>query len=72
MSNNNTGRTKSPEIESPVCPSPLSKTGRKTLGHGSGGKIMRDLIRDLFLLPLDNPALCASKDAGLSSLALDL
>jgi hydrogenase expression/formation protein HypE len=34
------------------------------MGHGSGGKMMNDLIRDTFLPPLDNPILRVGDDAG--------
>src|SRR5512142_2239493 len=39
------------------CPAPI--TDRKTivLGHGSGGKLSAQLIRDLFLPAFDNPLL---------------
>ncbi len=35
------------------------------MGHGSGGKLSRDLINTLFLPPLDNPVLRAGNDAGI-------
>jgi hydrogenase expression/formation protein HypE len=35
------------------------------LGHGSGGKMMNDLIESLFLPPFDNPVLRAGDDAGI-------
>lgn len=54
----------SPPLESPYCPAPLPHTGRITLGHGSGGKLMHDLIRHVFQPPLANPALAAGDDAG--------
>lgn len=34
------------------------------MGHGSGGKMMHDLIARLFLPPLDNPILRAGDDSG--------
>jgi hydrogenase expression/formation protein HypE len=34
------------------------------MGHGSGGKMMNDLIAKTFLPPLDNPVLRAGNDAG--------
>lgn len=36
-----------------------------TLSHGSGGKLMRDLIKDLFLKNLDNPFLNKMEDSAL-------
>jgi hydrogenase expression/formation protein HypE len=46
---------------------PLTHTERITLGHGSGGKMMHDLIHNVFQPPLDNPALSAGDDAGVVS-----
>lgn len=46
------------------CPLPIRQRGRILLGHGSGGKLMHDLIGDLFVRPLGNPVLCAGNDAG--------
>ena len=51
-------------MSGPVCPIPLSHKDKILLGHGSGGKMMNDLIRHTFLPPLDNPALRAGDDAG--------
>jgi len=51
-------------MEGPVCPVPLQHTQKIMLGHGSGGKMMGDLIAKTFLPPLDNPALRAGNDAG--------
>ncbi|MFN2114202.1 MAG: hydrogenase expression/formation protein HypE [Anaerolineae bacterium] len=48
----------------PVCPVPLTHGDRIVLGHGSGGKMMTDLIARHFLPPLDNPALRVGDDAG--------
>jgi hydrogenase expression/formation protein HypE len=56
--------TENPHIEGPVCPVPLQHGETIVLGHGSGGKMMNDLIRKTFLPPLDNPALRAGDDAG--------
>jgi hydrogenase expression/formation protein HypE len=54
-----------PTMQGPVCPLPLTHSERIVLGHGSGGKLMYDLIAKTFLPPLDNPALKAGNDAGL-------
>jgi hydrogenase expression/formation protein HypE len=54
-----------PSMEGPVCPIPLSHHKRIVLGHGSGGKLMNDLIANTFLPPLDNPTLRAGDDAGI-------
>lgn len=48
----------------PVCPVPLQHSEKIMMGHGSGGKMMQDLIAKTFLPPLDNPALRAGNDAG--------
>jgi hydrogenase expression/formation protein HypE len=55
---------KIPEMTGPVCPVPLSHKRQIVLGHGSGGKLMKDLIKNTFLPPLDNPVLRAGDDAG--------
>jgi hydrogenase expression/formation protein HypE len=51
-------------IEGMLCPTPLSHGGRIVMGHGSGGKLMHDLIRQAFLPTWDNPILSAGDDAG--------
>jgi len=53
-----------PSMTGPVCPIPLTHNDKVLLGHGSGGKMMNDLIKNVFLPPLDNPALRAGDDAG--------
>lgn len=56
-----------PAMEGPVCPVPLKHSETIMMGHGSGGKMMQDLIATTFLPPLDNPALRAGNDAGVVS-----
>ncbi|HDD62337.1 MAG TPA: hydrogenase expression/formation protein HypE [Chloroflexi bacterium] len=51
-------------MESPICPLPRKLTDKIVQGHGSGGKMMADLIKDVFYPPLANPALLAGDDAG--------
>ena len=51
-----------PAFEGPMCPLPLSHTERIVLGHGSGGRMTRDLIRTLFQAHLGNPYLEAGND----------
>ncbi len=58
-----------PSLEGPVCPVPRSHKDKIVLGHGSGGKMTSDLIRDIFYPPLSNPALLAGNDAGIVELA---
>ena len=57
-----------PPLEGPVCPLPLSHQDKIVLGHGSGGKMMADLIKEKFYPPLANPALMAGNDAGVVEL----
>lgn len=40
-----------------TCPAPLPSNGRIVLGHGSGGKLSAELMRDLFLPLFSNPVL---------------
>ncbi len=41
----------------PACPVPAQDVERVQLGHGSGGKLSRQLLRDRFLPRFSNPAL---------------
>jgi hydrogenase expression/formation protein HypE len=56
---------KTPIMTGPVCPVPLAHRSQIMLGHGSGGKMMNDLIRTSFLPKLDNQILRAGDDAGI-------
>lgn len=51
-------------MEGAVCPVPLQHSEKIVMGHGSGGKMMHDLIAKSFLPPLENPILAAGNDAG--------
>jgi len=62
MSNQN---IKNPTMQGAVCPLPLEHLDHILLGHGSGGKMTHDLIQNLFLPSLDNPALRAGDDAAI-------
>ncbi|MEA3349950.1 MAG: hydrogenase expression/formation protein HypE [Chloroflexota bacterium] len=53
-----------PAMTGPVCPVPHPHGEKIVMGHGSGGKMMNDLIKKTFLPPFDNPALRAGDDAG--------
>jgi hydrogenase expression/formation protein HypE len=44
------------------CPAPLPAKDTVLLGHGSGGKLSADLIREVFLPALKNPALSQLND----------
>ena len=44
------------------CPTPLPAKDKILLGHGSGGKLSADLVREIFLPALHNPALARLDD----------
>ena len=57
------------------CPLPITQLKTIALGHGSGGRLTAQLVRDLFLPAFDNPALRklddqAVLDAGSARIAL--
>src|SRR5271166_4696132 len=45
------------EVDSFVCPAPLPNKDRIVLGHGSGGRLSAELLRDVFLPLFSNPIL---------------
>ena len=45
-----------------ACPLPRSSYDRVLLGHGSGGRLTADLVRDVFLAAFANPVLSALED----------
>src|SRR6516164_8498866 len=47
------------------CPLPLSTSGSVLLGHGSGGKLTADLVRDVFLAAFRNPVLARVDDQAI-------
>lgn len=55
---------KYPSLESPVCPLPLPHQDVIVLGHGSGGQMTHNLIKNIFLPHLGNPILNLGNDAG--------
>jgi hydrogenase expression/formation protein HypE len=57
-----------PSMQGPVCPVPLQHTQKIVMGHGSGGKMMQDLIARTFLPPFENPVLKVGDDAGVVNL----
>jgi hydrogenase expression/formation protein HypE len=59
-------------MEGPVCPLPRKQTEKVVIGHGSGGKMMADLIKNTFYPPLANPALLAGDDSGVVQLTKEL
>ena len=56
-------------LQGPVCPVPVQQRARIVLGHGSGGKLMHDLIARTFLPAFDNPLLRAGDDAAVFRLS---
>ncbi|MCK4801247.1 MAG: hydrogenase expression/formation protein HypE [Anaerolineales bacterium] len=58
-----------PPLESLICPLPRTHKDTIVLGHGSGGKMMADLIQETFYPSLANPVLLAGNDAGVVHLA---
>ncbi len=47
------------------CPTPLPAKDTILLGHGSGGKLSAELVRDVFLPALYNPALARLDDQAI-------
>ncbi len=56
-------------LQGAVCPTPVQQRDRIVLGHGSGGKLMHDLIARMFLPAFDNPLLRAGDDAAVFRLS---
>ncbi len=52
------------DIQGAYCPVPLQQKSTIVMGHGSGGKMMHDLIAEVFMTVLDNPVLAEGNDAG--------
>lgn len=50
------------------CPLPFPAGGSVLLGHGSGGRLSADLIRDVFLAALENPVLAKLDDQAVVDL----
>jgi hydrogenase expression/formation protein HypE len=48
-----------------TCPAPLPAKDTILLGHGSGGKLSAELIRDVFLPPLNNEVLARLDDQAI-------
>jgi len=49
------------------CPLPLPAKDQVLLGHGSGGKLSAELIRDIFLPAFSNPVLARLDDQAIVS-----
>lgn len=54
-----------PTLLGASCPTPLSTLDRVQLGHGSGGKMSAQLLRDRFLPRFENPLLNGLGDGAL-------
>ena len=53
-----------PSMQGPICPLPISQRDTVVIGHGSGGVLTHQLIRDLFQKHLNSPMLRAGNDAA--------
>lgn len=51
-------------MQGPVCPLPHQHTETVVIGHGSGGKMTRDLIRNVFQTRIGSPYLAEGNDAA--------
>ncbi len=51
-----------------TCPAPLASGGQVLLGHGSGGKLSAELLRDIFLPAFQNPVLARLDDQAIVSI----
>ena len=51
-----------------VCPAPLANRDTVLLGHGSGGKLSAELLRDIFLPAFANPVLDRLEDQAAISI----
>ena len=52
------------EIQGAICPIPLQQDQIIVMGHGSGGKMMHDLIASVFISKFNNQILSMGNDAG--------
>lgn len=48
----------------PACPLPMSDKKTVQLAHGGGGRLMRELIQDVFVRTFDNPLLAPLHDGA--------
>jgi hydrogenase expression/formation protein HypE len=53
------------------CPTPLARHTTVQLAHGGGGRLMRELIEQLFLPAFDHPALAARHDSAVVPLGVE-
>ncbi|HKE21605.1 MAG TPA: hydrogenase expression/formation protein HypE [Bryobacteraceae bacterium] len=52
-----------------TCPAPIAANDTILLGHGSGGKLSADLLRDIFLPAFANPLLSRLEDQAIFEIA---
>ena len=52
-------------MQGPVCPIPLRHDEQVVLGHGSGGSMTHNLVRNLFYAAFDNGPLLAGDDSAM-------
>ena len=52
-----------------VCPAPIAAKDTILLGHGSGGKLSAELLRDIFLPAFANPVLARLEDQAVVEMA---
>lgn len=53
---------KLPAMEGPICPLPLSHNKKIVIGHGSGGRMTKELIQTVFLPHFNSEPLSAGND----------
>jgi len=63
--------TEQPNISNWTCPLPLQNYPTIVMGHGSGGKMMSDLIRHMFLPLFENETLNQLGDSAVLDLSLN-
>lgn len=51
-------------MQGPICPLPHQHTETVVIGHGSGGQMTQDLIRNIFQSRIGNPILAEGNDAA--------
>jgi len=61
----NRGKQQAVTMQGPVCPVPLRHDEQIVLGHGSGGSMTHNLVRDRFYAAFDNAPLLAGDDSAL-------
>ena len=60
-----------PNFSNWVCPLPLQNYPTIVMGHGSGGKMMSDLIKHMFMPISHHPALAQMGDSAVLKISMD-